>query len=174
MKESVQFIRNRFVNCHVRKFAVALCICFTMALSVFLSNLPFDAGAQTSTGNNTLASSDINAGLTLQATNETINSAVLSPAINSLLNLGPFVFKTSESQQFIMNTKIENQVNNVTQNIEGTDAAYAVVGINIVNALKTLVTSTDQHAVSIHVTITCKSITTAKTTCNNVVQIKPS
>ena len=118
------------MNCHERKFAGVLCICFAMALSVSLSNLPFDAGAQTSTGNNTLASSDINAGLTLQATNETINSAVLSPAINSLLNLGPFVFKTSESQEFIMNTKIENQVNNVTQNTEGTDAAYAVVALS--------------------------------------------
>jgi hypothetical protein len=157
----------------MRKFS--LWVCIAIASSVFISTVLVEAGAQTpSTRNSTLASSDINAGLTLQAANETINSAVLSPAINSLLNLGPFVFKTSDSQQFSMKTKIENQVNNVTQNIEGTDAAYAVVGINIVNALKTLVNSMDQHQVTIHVTTTCKSMTIANTTCNNVVQIKPT
>ena len=157
----------------MRKFA--LWLCFAVASSIFILNLPYGVGAQTSTsGNSSLASSAIDADLTLQATNETINSAVLSPAINSLLNLGPFVFKTSDNEQVIMKTKIENKVNNVTQNIEGTDTAYAVVGINIVNALKTLVTSADQHVVTIHVTITCKSMTTSNTTCDNVVQIKPA
>jgi len=153
----------------------SLWIFFALVIPVLTMNLPIWLNAvNPTTGNSTLPnSSQIHAGLILKATNETVN-AVLSPAVNSLLNLGPFVFKISDKDQIVMKTKIDNQVNNVTQNVEGTSSAYAVVGIELGKALKTVSTSNDSQSVTVNVTTSCKSMTVVLTSCNNVVQIKPT
>jgi hypothetical protein len=152
-------------------------ISITLILAFFLAYLPFELRAQAPTSANTTLtnSSDIRASLTLQATNET-DISLVSPAVNSLLNFGPFVFKTSEAYPLTMKTTIENQITNVTQNVEGTDTAYAVVGIELGKALRSLSAAniTDKDALTIQISSTCKPMSNVSATCNNLVQIKPA
>ena len=63
---------------------------------------------------------DVSASVTLQVRNETL-SGVLTPAILNLINSGAGIFKTSESDKLVMKTTVDNQINNVTQNVQGVD-----------------------------------------------------
>ena len=101
----------------------ALWICFALALSVSIWHLPGPAYAQLrpAASSSLQNTSEVNGSLTVQVKNETI-SGVLTPTVFNLINSGPSIFKTSDSDKIIMKTKIDNQINNATQNVEGTDA----------------------------------------------------
>ncbi len=151
-----------------------LWICFALSLSVAIGHLPGSVYGQSppSTVKNT---SQVSSSLTVQVSNETI-IGVLTPAVFNLIYSGASIFKTSDSDKLIMKTKIDNQINNATQNVEGTDAANAIIGIEIGRAVRSVISPTaDKHQtgpITIDTSSICKLMAVKSITCDNSVKIK--
>ena len=110
--------------------------------------------------------------------NETldIKEKMLRSAVSSFLNSGQNVLKTSDSDVPIVKTKISNQINNVIQNVEGTEATNAIIGVEIGKALETVISPTAQksHAggITVMTSSTCKPAAVKSISCDNIVTIK--
>lgn len=155
---------------------LGLCICFALALSLFFWSSPGMVYSQVQqTAKSSLQNTaKVTASMMVQVRNETI-SGVLTPAIFNLINSGPSIFKISDSDQLITKTRIDNRINNATQNVEGTDAAYAIIGIEIGRAVKSLI-SADKHnqtaIITIEASAMCNLVAVKFTSCENTVAIK--
>ncbi len=158
------------------------CVLFAIVLSTFLLYLimPVYGQSQSSTTSATKAgdSVSVSASVTVQVTNESLKTkdGMLRSSVISFLNSGPNVLKTLATDQPIVKTKIVNQINNVTQSVQGLDATNAIIGIEVSKALKTIVSSTDKSnqegTVAIQTSSTCKPMNTKAISCDNTVTIK--
>jgi hypothetical protein len=123
-------------------------------------------------GNNSVS---VSASVIVEVRNETLGTKanLLRTSVSSILASGPSVLKFSDSDQHIIKTKISNTINNSTQSVEGADATYAILGIEINKALQTLVSSSTQPNQTAVVTIETSSvcILSATITCENKVKL---
>ena len=126
------------------------CVLFVIVLSTSLLylSMPVYGQSQSATTSATKAgdSVSVSASVTVQVTNESLKTkdGMLRSSVISFLNSGPNVLKTVATDQPIVKTKIVNQINNVTQSVQGLDATNAIIGIEVSKALKTIVSSTDK------------------------------
>ncbi len=126
------------------------CVLFVIVLSTSLLylSMPVYGQSQSATTSATKAgdSVSVSASVTVQVTNESLKTkdGMLRISVISFLNSGPNVLKTVATDQPIVKTKIVNQINNVTQSVQGLDATNAIIGIEVSKALKTIVSSTDK------------------------------
>ena len=120
----------------------------------------------------------VSASVTVGITNQTLENkfSMLRNAVFSFLNSGPDILKTSDGDRLIIKTKISDQINNSTQNVEGTDAAYAILGVEINRALQsvlsTSVPSNQSAIVTIDTTSVCKPSPIKTVSCENTIKIK--
>lgn len=134
-----------------------------------------DMSTRTTSGNGTSIS--VSATVAIQISNETLQAkeGLLRSAIITFLNSGPNLLKATPTDTPAMNSKISNQINNVTQIVEGLEATNAIIGVEINKALKTLILSLEQpkqsKAITIGTTSTCKP-SGQSIACENVVKIK--
>lgn len=117
----------------------------------------------------------VSASLTVEVRNETLGAKanLLRTAVSGFLAAGPGIFKSTDSGEPMIKTKIANKINNSTQNVEGTDASYAILGVEINKALRTVISSSTQPnqtaIVKIETTSTCKPLGPTSITCGNTV-----
>ena len=115
--------------------------------------------------------------VTVPVSNQTIktNEGTLKSAIIGLLNSGPNIFKTSDNFQVSTKTKIANQINNATQNVEGIEATNAIVGVEIGKALRSVISPTSKQNYTALITVmassTCKPASGA-ISCDNAISMK--
>lgn len=135
------------------------------------------SGASPSTSASGNNGASVTTSVTVEVKNETlkIKNGILTSALNGFLNSAPDVLMTSDNDQVVVKTKIENQINNNTQNVQGTDATNAIIGVEITKALKSLVSSSGKSNQTAFVTIesssTCKPSTTNLISCENTIKI---
>jgi hypothetical protein len=156
-----------------------LCICFALSLTLSIWHLPGPVYAQVQpTAKSSLQNtSEVSASVMVQVKNETI-TGVLTPAVFTLINSGASIFKTTDSDKLNVKTKINNEINNVTQNVVGTDAALAIIGIEIGSAVKTVISSADKHnqtgIITIETSSMCKLLAVKSIACENTIRMKSS
>ena len=104
----------------------------------------------------------ISSTITLNVSNETlkVRESTLKSAVVNLLNSVPNILKTSDSDQAVTKTKITNQRNNSTQNVEGREASNAIVAVEITKALRTIISTTNKPMQTGIVTLTETSAST--------------
>lgn len=138
------------------------------------TNSTNSTGSAEATGN--IAS--VRSSVAIQVTNSTMktNEATLKSAINSFLNAGADVLKTSDSYQLNIQTKIVNQITNATQNVQGTEATNAIVGVELGKALKTVTSPSDLQksaaVIRVETASTCKDSAGNFINCDNSITIK--
>jgi hypothetical protein len=114
----------------------------------------------------------------VQVSNATLDAknSMLKNAVMSFISSGPNVLKVTPSDQPLVKTKIANQISNTTQSVEGIEATYAIIGVEVYKALKTLIASTtgpNQTAiVTIGTTSKCTPSDGKLISCDNTVNIK--
>jgi hypothetical protein len=119
----------------------------------------------------------VSASLTVEVRNETLvaKTNLLRTAVSGFLAAGPGIFKSTDSGEPVIKTKIANKINNSTQNVEGTDASYAILGVEINKALRTVISSSTQPnqtaIVKIETSSTCKPSGPTTITCGNTVTL---
>ena len=156
-----------------------------LSMSIWYSTGENYAYSQSTTGSSSKmilgagnSSVSVSASVTVGVTNQTLENkfSMLRNAVFSFLNSGPNILKTSDSDQLIIKTKIADQINNSTQNVEGSDAAYAILGVEINRALQNVIStsapSTQSAIVTIDTTSVCKPSTIKTVTCDNTIKIK--
>lgn len=155
-----------------------------LILSIAISQLPLTVYAQSQSNavKSSNTTSAIGNGLVSIATrvsvpisNQTIKvvEGMLKSALNDFFKSGADVLKASDSDLPIIKTKIVNQVNNAVQNVEGTEATNAIIGVEINKALKSKTTSSNQTAtVTIDTSSICKPSDIKLISCDNSVTIK--
>jgi hypothetical protein len=97
---------------------------------------------------------------------------MLRSAVISFLNSGANALKIPEEVATAIKTKIANQISNMTQNVEGSEATNAIVGVEITKALKNLVSSKSSGTVTVDASSNCKALTDNIFSCDNTVSIK--
>lgn len=107
---------------------------------------------------------------------ETIDNkgGVLTSSIMAFLNLGPDVLNGPDNDLPKVKTKIDNEVNNVTQTIEGTKSINGLMGVEISKALAKIVSllAPNQTDIINIVTISiCKPSAAKSDSCDNADQI---
>ena len=161
-------------------------ICTALVLSISISQFPIEIYAQSQSFNSASKTTSgdgksvvsVSASITVQVSNESLKAkeGMLRSSVIGFLNSGPNVLKTPESDQANIKSKIVNQINNATQNVQGLEATNAIVGVEVSKALKSLVASSDKPNQTALVTIktasTCNSITVGPTSCDNTVTIQ--
>lgn len=118
----------------------------------------------------------VNSSLTIQVSNKTLdmNQKTLRSAIINFLSSGPGVLKSSEKEQVLVKSKIVNQINKDTQNVEGTEATNAIIGIELGKALSTLVSSQAQNIskiITVQTGSICRPSATESISCENTVVV---
>lgn len=135
-------------------------------------------GSFTNSSVNTSSVVTVSSSVTIPVSNQSIksNEVTLKSAVIGFLNSGPNVLKTSDITQTNAKTKIDNQINNATQIVEGIEATNAIVGVEVGKALRSVISSTTQQGQSGLVTITtsstCKPSILKITSCENIITIK--
>lgn len=130
------------------------------------------------TGSNGSGVVSVSTSVVIQVSNETqdIKEKMLKTAVGNFLNSGQNVLKTSDSDLPIVKTKITNQINNAIQNVEGTEATNAIIGVEIGKALETVISPTAPkgHAgvITVMTSSTCKPAAVKSISCDNLVTIK--
>lgn len=120
----------------------------------------------------------VSSSVTVQVSNETlkIKDGMLRSAVGNFLNSGPNVLKTTETDQPQVKSKISNEINNDTQNVQGIEATNAIIGVEVSKALRTAVSNSEKPGQAAIVTIqtssTCKPFTVKAISCDNTVTIK--
>ena len=157
---------------------------FAMALSVSICHIQNEVYAQSqpvssnNTSSNVTSVVSVSASVVIPVSNETldIKEKMLRTAVSSFLNSGLNVLKTSDSDLPIVKTKISNQINNAIQNVEGTEATNAIIGVEVGKALKSVISPTAQktHAgfVTVMTSSTCKPAAGKSISCDNIITIK--
>lgn len=158
----------------------------SLIFSITICHIPGVIFAQTlpAVDNSSKMTSDIgksvvsvNASVTVQVSNQTlkIREGMLRSSVVSLINSGSNVFKTSDSDQSIIKSKIVNEINNATQSVQGIEATNAIIGVEISKALKSVVSTTGKLNQAAIVTIetlsTCKPLTVKSISCENTITI---
>lgn len=116
--------------------------------------------------------------VTVEVSNESLksNNIRLGNAMVGFLNSAPNVLKTSDIDHQIIKTKINNQINNDTQSIEGIEATNAIIGIELIKALKTVNASSynlnQSGLITVETSSTCKPAVTKGISCDNTITIK--
>ena len=124
------------------------------------------------------SSVSVSAIVKVQITNETFKAkdGILKSAVGGLLNSGANILKTPGSVDPVTKSKIVNLINNVTQNVQGTEATNAIIGVEISKALKTANMTSDKPHQTAIVTVeslsNCKPSTANMISCENTVTIK--
>lgn len=160
-----------------------LWVCVALILSLFFCPFPTTIYAQSesredSSSRTTGAANDVvsvSASITVQVANETLKlkEGTVRSAIVGLFNSGLGILKTSDSDQPISKTKITNQISNTTQSVEGTEATYAVIGVEISKAFKSVISSSNNTgSVTLELSSTCKPAGVKMTSCDNSLDIK--
>ncbi len=159
---------------------------FAMALLVgicYIQNEIYAQSQPTATPSNNTSSNgtgvvSVSASVVIQVSNETLDTKekMLRTAVSSFLNSGQNVLKTSDSDLPIVKTKIANQINNAIQNVEGTEATNAIIGVEIGKALETVISPATQksHAgiITVMTSSTCKPAAVKSISCDNIITIK--
>lgn len=163
-----------------RKQSIRVGVTSFLSLSVILISVAPHVYSQ-STGNpasiNTNNLVSVSSSVTLHVSNQTFkaNQGILRTAIIDFLNSGPNIFKAADSNQLIK-TKLSNQVNNVTQIVEGLEASNAIVGVEITKALTALISSsknqTQGEIITVQTSSACKQIAANSTSCENNIVLK--
>ncbi len=154
-----------------------------LVLSIYVWQFPVGVYAQTQSSSKTISDNvnsavSVSASVTVQVGNQTLKAkdGMLRSSIINFLSSGPNVLKTPETDQPNVKSKIVNQINNVTQNVQGLEATNAIIGVEVSKALKTLVASSDKpnqnEIVTIQTSSTCKPLTVKSISCENTVTIK--
>lgn len=161
-------------------------ICTILLLTAFMWLFPVGTYGQSQSFKNTANTiSDngnsvvsVSTSVTVQVSNASLKTkdAMLKSSVTNFLNSGPNVLKTPQTSQPEVRSKISNEVNNQTQEIQGIEATNAIIGVEIGKALKTVVSSirdSNQSAlVTIQTSSTCKPLGTSSISCQNTVKIK--
>lgn len=108
---------------------------------------------------------------------ETIDNkgGVLTSSIMAFLNLGPDVLDGPDNDLPKVKTKIDNEVNNVTQTIEGTKSINGLMGVEISKALAKIVSllaPNQTDIINIETISICKPSAAKSDSCDNAVMIK--
>ena len=131
-----------------------------------------NASNTTSASGNSLVS--ISASVSVPVTNESLRNkdTMLRSAVIGFLNSGANVLKIPDEVMANVKTKIANQVSNMTQNVEGSEATNAIIGVEITKALRSLISSKGTGIVTVDASSTCKAPTDNMISCDNTVNIK--
>ena len=134
--------------------------------------LPEDSSSTTTYGKEN-AIVYLNSSITLPIISETINTkgGVLTSSVMAFLNLGPDVLKGADNDLPNVKTKINNEVNNVTQIVMGAKSTNAVMQVEISKALASIVALLGADETDI-ITINAISICKTYAACDNAVTIK--
>jgi len=101
---------------------------------------------------------------------------VLRSTVFSLLNSHTIGLATADCDQSIVKTKITNEINNESQNVEGADATDAIIGVEINKSLKYVVSSLKMPNQTTTVTAetynACKRIALKSVLCENTIKLK--
>jgi hypothetical protein len=164
---------------------VTMFVVFVLANTIWYSSSGLYAQSQPTTGSLSKvtpvsgnARVSVSSSISIPVSNETIktNEATLKSAVVGLLNSGPNILKTSDNYQLNVKTKITNQMNNTTQNVEGIEATNAIVGVEIGKGLRNVISSTAQQNHTSLITVTtssaCNPAANSVVSCNNTVLIK--
>ncbi len=117
----------------------------------------------------------VSSSITLQVANATLktNQATLKNAVLDFFDFGPNILKISDSIKLIVKIKISNQIDNVTQTVEGKEATNAIVEVEIGNALNHLISSANKGGIiNVGTSSTCKLAVAKSISCDNTVSIK--
>jgi hypothetical protein len=138
--------------------------------------------SKTAVTSNTASESEgvvsVTATVSVKVSNGTLENQekMLRNSVITFISSGANVLKSSPTVAPNVNTKINNNVNNVTQIVQGIEATNAVVAVEISKALKTVISSsTDTNQtgdITIGTTSTCRPIVLKSITCENTVTIK--
>lgn len=164
---------------------LVLAVSLSLIMSISFSSFPIAVygQAQTGTSGSSKASNansvvSVSSSVSVPVSNDTLKAkdGMLRTAVNSFLNSGPNVLKASPNDQPSVKTKIVNEINNATQNVEGIEATNAIVGIEVSKALRSEVSANTNPAQSSIITIqtssTCKPTVSKSIICDNIVTIK--
>ncbi len=157
-------------------FIVSLLI-LTLSASVYGQSQLTSDTSKVFSGNGTNIAS-VSASVAVQVSNETLKTkeTMLRGAVVNFLNSGPNILKTSSDDQPMVKTKITNDVNKATQNVEGIEATNAVINVEISKALRTTVSSPNQQSqpsiVTVQTSSKCTLSNSNLTSCVNTVTIK--
>ena len=93
----------------------------------------------------------------------------------AFVKLGPDLLKGSDKKLPNVTTKIDNEINNVTQTVKTTKSTNAVLGVEISKALARIVSLLAPHqtdTITIHTLSICKHSAPRSDNCDNAVTIK--
>ena len=117
------------------------------------------------------------ANVTVPLSNDTLKKSegMLKSAVASFLNSGSNTLKKADSDQPFVKTVIINKINNVTQNVQGTEATNAIIGVEISKSLKTIVSPSNKlnqtGMATIETSSKCKPSADKPISCENLVII---
>ena len=119
----------------------------------------------------------LNSSIAVPVMSETINTkgGVLTSSIMAFLNLGLDVLKGPDNDLPNVKTKIDNEVNNVTQTIEGTKSINGLMGVEISKALAKIVSllaPNQTEMINIETISICKPSAAKSDSCDNAITIK--
>jgi hypothetical protein len=137
---------------------------------------PSDSTSTTTSGKDN-ATVLVNSSVTTPIMFDTINTkgSALTSSIMAFVNLGPDVLKGSNSGLPNVKTKINNEVNNVTQTVEGIKSTEAIMRVEINKALASIISllsANQTHTINIETFSICKPSATRSDSCDNAVTIK--
>jgi hypothetical protein len=141
-----------------------------------MANAQIQQGLSSST--NTLNQSSLvllNASVSVPISNETIKikEGMLRSAVISLLNSVANVLKGSDADVPVVKTQIINQINNAIQDIQGTEATNAIIGVEINKALRGKISTSNQSSmITIDTSSNCKPSDDKIISCENSVTIR--
>ena len=104
-------------------------VCAVLVLSIYIWHIPdrslctitIASSSSKTTPDNQNSVVSVSASVTVQVGNQTLKAkdGMLRSSIINFLSSGPNVLKTPETDQPDVKSKIVNQINNVTQNVQG-------------------------------------------------------
>jgi hypothetical protein len=120
----------------------------------------------------------LNASIRVEVDNQSLKTknVMLGSAVVALLSTGQAVLKTPDSSQPIVKTQINNQINNSTQSVEGTEATNAILGIELLKALNTVNSSSynqnEPGVITVDTSSTCEPSVMDLISCDNSIIMK--
>lgn len=164
-----------FWVCVALVFSVTVC---SIQGGVYAQIQPTKKISSNTTSSNGTGVVSVSATVTMPVSNETLDTKdrMLRTAVISFLNSGANVLKMADSDQPIVKTKIANEINKAIQNVEGTEATNAIIGVEVTKSLKSVnlrtVEKNHANSITISTSSTCKLVAIKSISCDNVVTIK--
>jgi hypothetical protein len=162
-----------------------LWVCVVLVLSISIESIQSVEAQSFGNENNSSTTSEnrnsgvsVGANLTVEVNNDSLSAKnkMLGTAIIGFLSSGPTILKTPNTPQPIVNTRINNQINDTTQSLEGVEATNAIIGVEINKALKSVNSSSHNlnqtGVVTVEISSTCEPSGVKLISCNNVITIK--